>query len=86
MIDGASIRVGEIGDGAGDFEDAIVSTGAEVQIRRGELQQLFRVLVEFAELLQLPRPHVRVAGDMRLSVETFVLTFPCSDNTFANLS
>jgi hypothetical protein len=38
VIGGDGVGRGEVGDGAGDFEDAVVGAGAEVEIRHRELE------------------------------------------------
>ena len=58
-------HVFQIGDGARDFEDAMITTGAQVHLvhplplRFGD--QSRRLLAQRAELANLRRPHIRVA-------------------------
>ena len=44
------LRAGQIRDGARDFQDAVVSSRAQIQITHGELQQILGLLAEFAKL------------------------------------
>ena len=47
---GVEVRgVFDVGDGAGDFEDAVVGAGAESLLGHGAFEQAFAVGGEFAE-------------------------------------
>ena len=50
----------EVGDGAGEFEDAMEGAGAQLQLRHRRLDERFARLVEFAVLAHLGRSHVGV--------------------------
>ena len=45
---------GEVGDGAGDFQDSIVAARTEVQVVHRHAQEIFRVGAERAEFADLP--------------------------------
>ena len=47
---------GEVGDGAGEFEDAVVGAGAEVHLADGGLHQVLAVLIDLAVALDLAGP------------------------------
>ena len=50
----------EVGDGAGEFDDAVVGAGGEVHLAGGGAHQLLARRVERAVLAHLARAHVRV--------------------------
>ena len=49
MIPGDFVTIGQVGDRARDFEHAVVSSRAELQVSHGELHQLKRGLIQRAE-------------------------------------
>jgi hypothetical protein len=53
----------EVGDGAGDFEDAVVGAGAEVQVGHRHLEQILRLPRPAQCCLSSLRAHAGVAGD-----------------------
>ena len=57
---------GEVGDGAGQFEDAVVGAGAEVHLADGGLHQVFAGLIDLAVALDLGGTHVAVDDDVGL--------------------
>src|ERR1700678_4437046 len=75
---------GEIGNGAGDFEDAVVGAGAQIQIGHGEFQQLDGGLVQRAMSLDFLGPHAGVAGDGRFVGEAGLLELAGLDDAGAN--
>ena len=85
VFGGEVFGAGEVGDGAGDFEDAIVGAGAEVEIGHRELQKFERRVVENAVGFEFPAAHAGVAGDLRFLLETFLLTLARGDDAFADL-
>jgi hypothetical protein len=56
------LRVGEIGNGAGDLENTIIRPGAEVQLGHGHLHHAFGGFVELAVALDLLRGHPGIAA------------------------
>ena len=50
----------EVGDGAGQLEDAVEGAGAELQLRHRRLHQRPAGLVQLAGRAHLSRPHVGV--------------------------
>jgi hypothetical protein len=78
-------RAGQIGNGARDFQNAIVGAGAEVQVVHGILEKLFGFVFEGTEFFQLLWTQASVAGDFGFMGETFLLPLPGSDDAFANL-
>src|ERR1700683_2322206 len=48
-------RVFDVGDSAGDFQDAVVGAGTESLLSHGALEQSFTVSREFAEGAYVPR-------------------------------
>ena len=65
----------EIGDGAGDFEDAVVGAGAEVQFRHGHFHHPFRGFFELAMALDELRGHAGVATRLPVFGEACALHF-----------
>ena len=55
----------QVGDGADEFEDAVVSASGEVQLINGRAQQRLHVGGQRAELPRIARAHMRVVGDGR---------------------
>ncbi len=45
------LTAGEVGDGAGDLDDALVSSGGEVEVGHGTLQHLIAGCVELGVLV-----------------------------------
>ena len=85
VLAGDVLRAGQVGNRAGDLQDAVVGAGAEVQIGHGELQQLHRRLIQRAVALQLAAAHAGVAGDLRLVLEPRLLPLARRDDPLANL-
>ena len=63
MLDGDVGYAIEVGDGAGDLEDAVVGACAEALLLHGALQQAFGVGGEIAEGADLLGVHLRVGED-----------------------
>ena len=76
----------EISDGARDFQDPIVSAGAEIQFAHRHANQFLRVLAELAVLLELTRGHARVAINFRVITKTLLLAFTRANDALANRS
>jgi hypothetical protein len=74
---------GEVGNGAGDFEDAGVGAGGETEAVGDHLHQFLSGLVEGAELSDLARFHGGVA-DCAATGETFPLDLPGSFHSGAD--
>jgi hypothetical protein len=51
------------GDGAGDFQDAIVRAGAEIVVGHCVFKEVTRGFIQFAMGLQLARAHAGIASD-----------------------
>ena len=62
MIGGDHVAPCQICNGAGQFEDAVVGTGGEVQLLHGGLEQFFAGGVGLAEVAYLGWTHFGVAG------------------------
>jgi hypothetical protein len=54
---------GEVGDGAADFEDAAVGTGAQAQFVDGGFEQSFRVVIHRTIALDISGAHLGVGMD-----------------------
>src|SRR5690348_5134566 len=54
VVRGNLFAAAQVGDGAGNFQDAVVGAGAEVVFRHGQLQQLAGRLIQFAKGFQFP--------------------------------
>ena len=80
MIWGDGIAASQISDSAGDLEDAIVGTSAEVQISHRVLEEFVAPVIQSAVLLELCMTHASIAGDLlsptRLT-EAFLLDSTC---------
>ncbi len=53
----------QVGDGAGEFQDAVVGAGGEVQLVDGGAQQGLDVFAQRAELAQVAGAHLGVVDD-----------------------
>ena len=75
----------KIGDGASDFEDAIIGTGAELELIHGHAEEAFGFDVEFAEGFLLFGTHSRIAANRHTATggEAVLLGFPDGENTLA---
>lgn len=62
----------EIGDGAGDFQDAVIGAGAEIQLGHRHFDEILSGLVELAVDFEMTGGHAGVAGHFAFS-ETFAL-------------
>ena len=58
----------EIGDGSGDFQDAIVGTGAQALLSHSSLKQVLTVSGKTTECSHMPRSHLSVAVDCVFTV------------------
>ena len=65
----------QVGDGSGDFEDAVVGPGGEAQALHGHLEQALGLGTRGAVLLDEPGRHVGVGVDAGF-VETLPLDLP----------
>ena len=63
MIRGNGVTPSQVGDGARDFQDPVVSSGAEVEVGHGVFEEFVSLVVETAMFLELGVAHARVAGD-----------------------
>ncbi len=55
------IIASQIGDGPGDFQDAVESPGGEAKLLGGGLEQVFGAGLQLAVFPNFGRPHLRVA-------------------------
>ena len=60
MVGGDAFAGGEVGDGAGDFEDAVVGAGAEVEVLHGVAEHFEGGIVDGAEFFDLAVRHAGV--------------------------
>ncbi len=67
--------IGQVRDGAGNLEDAVVGSGREVQLLHGLLQQIARSGADPAILFQVGLAHAAVAVNPA-AVEAFLLNAP----------
>jgi len=63
VFDGDVLLGGEVGDGTGDLEDAVVGASAETLLLHGTLEQALGVGGEFAKSPDLLGVHLRVGED-----------------------
>ena len=75
----------EIGDGARDFENAVVGTGAEVEILHGMAEHFERGVVEGAEFFDLAVRHAGIGGGFSLTGEAVFLDAARLKNAIENL-
>ncbi len=73
----------QIGDGSGDFEDAVVGAGGESLLNHGALEQALAIGGEFAEGADVPRSHLGVAIELVAGRggESLELNFARADDT-----
>ena len=64
--DGEVLGGFEVGDGAGDFKDAVVGASGESLLEHGALEELFSVGRELAVGANLTGGHLRVGEDFLL--------------------
>ena len=83
MVAGDVFGTGEVGDGAGNFEDAIVGAGAEVEISHGKFEEFDGGITEGAIGLQLARTHAGIARDGFFG-EALLLTLTSLNDAFTN--
>ena len=74
----------EVGDGAGDFEDAVVGSRAHVHALHGVLQLLQAGGVGLGVFVQQGRGHLGVAVDAGFVLEAALLQHPGGDDALAN--
>ena len=74
----------EVGDGAGDFEDAVVGPGGHVHALHGIAKFLQADGVGLGVFVEQGRGHLGVAVDTGLVLEAALLEHPCSDDTLAD--
>ncbi len=78
-------RIFQIGDGAGDFENAVVSAGAQALLRHGAFEQAFAVGGEFAEAANVAGVHLGVAVEFFAALcESFELLLARAHNALAD--
>ena len=76
----------EVGDGAGDFEDAVVGSRAHVHAFHGVAKFLQAGGVGLGVFVQEGRGHLGVAVDARFVFETALLQHSGGDDALANSS
>ena len=79
------LGTGEIGDGAGDLEDAVVSAGAEVKVNHGGAKDLPGIGLHAADVMQGFAPHVGIAVGTGLFAVALLLNLSGANNPFANV-
>lgn len=77
------LGAGEIGNGAGQLEDAVVGAGAEMQLAHGCLEQILAGSVKLAVLAHLVGVHLRI-GQRGCTLKAFTLALPCRFDAGAN--
>ena len=73
VVRGDAVAGCQIGDGAGDFENAVVGTGAEVEILHGMAEHFEGGVVEGAEFFDLAVRHPGIGGGFSLTGEPVFL-------------
>ncbi len=74
----------EVGDRAGDLEDAVVGAGAELEVLHRVAEHLLGGGIERAELLDLGVTHPGIAGGFASAAEPVGLPSAGPDNTLAD--
>src|SRR4051812_47442864 len=74
----------EVGYGAGYFEDAVVSAGAEIEALHGGLQQLLAYIADDADALEQVAAHLRIAVNAGLVLKAGGLYVAGFHYTFAH--
>jgi len=74
----------QVSDRARHFQDAVVGAGAEIQFGHRDANQLLRLVAELAMLLDLARPHSRVAVDLFVGPEARLLPLTGTPNAIAD--
>lgn len=78
----------QIGYGAGDAQDLVISTRGKPQLFKTELQQIFRIRRKNAEFARHARRHFGIAGNLRarkalsLYLPRAVYPFPYGSGAF----
>ena len=80
MIGGDLFRSVQIGNGAGDAQNAVVSACAEPELGNRVTELVFRLLSDRTEFMDVGRFHPGVAADPRIAGETAVLEFARFDH------
>src|SRR6185369_12501843 len=75
----------QVGNGARDFQNAVVSASTEVHFGHRHLEQLHRGFVQRAIGLQFFATHARVASDPRFAGEAFLLPLASGDHALTDL-
>ncbi len=76
--------VGEVGDGAGDFEDAIVGACAEVEFRHRHFHHAFGGFVQGAMVFQELCGHAGIAAGLAAFSEALALDFAGGGDAFTD--
>ncbi len=58
-----AITAGQVGDGAGQLEDAVIGTRRELQLVHGRAHQGAAGIIQLGKLSHLGWAHIRIAGD-----------------------
>ena len=74
----------EISDSARNFQNPIVSAGAQVQFVHGYANQVLRILSEFAVLLKLARGHASIAVYFCVAAKPLLLTLTRANNALTD--
>ena len=78
------LLTGEVGDGAGDLDDALVGSGGEVEVGHGTLQHLIAWSVELGVLMKQGGIHLGVAMDALDALVPLLLNLPRFDDTLTD--
>lgn len=84
VFDADSRRIGEVGDGARDFEDAVVGARAELQLAHREAEHFLARGVEPAVSLELGIGHLGVRPALAAGGESLRLFFAGRHHPFTN--
>src|SRR5205823_9027521 len=83
---GADVRAAlQVGDGAGNAQDAVVSAGGKAQVFHGVLEQISALFVQHAMAAKLPARHAAVEP-MTVRAEALLLTFASAVDLLAHES
>ena len=75
----------KVGNGSGNLEDAVISTGRQTQAVHGLFEQSQSLGVDLAHLAQLLGRHLGIAVDVLIVCKAFLLHFPCLDHAVTDL-
>lgn len=79
------LLTGEVGDGAGDLDNAFVGSGREVEVAHGTLEQFVAGSVELGVAVEEGGVHLCVAVDALHALVAFLLYLPCLDDALTDI-